>query len=258
MHIPARSVDLYGAFSAGNAAQQTGSAVDGGLLTLLLGIVSDGIWVVDPLGRTELANDRMAELLAVTPARLARGGLDDLLDPEAARMARERMELRAAGISQEYEMDVTRRDGATRRFHVVAAPRFDGNDRYAGSIAVCSDVTERADLDSLLDGARQPASITLDSTGSSVSDRIMRHLGTTVLPHTRVRSSSDPHVRALSEREFEIVDMLVDGDRVPAIAKKLFLSQSTVRNHLSAVFHKFDVSGQQELITLLRREPSHR
>lgn len=58
--------------------------------------------------------------------------------------------------------------------------------------------------------------------------------------------------RPLSSREIDIVGRLLAGDRVPAIAKALFLSQSTVRNHLSAVFGKFGVNSQQELIDLLR------
>lgn len=56
----------------------------------------------------------------------------------------------------------------------------------------------------------------------------------------------------LTTRETDIVCRLMDGDRVPAIAKALFLSQSTVRNHLSNVFHKLGVGSQQELIDLIR------
>lgn len=60
----------------------------------------------------------------------------------------------------------------------------------------------------------------------------------------------------LSSRELEIVARLVSGDRVPAIAQALFLSQSTVRNHLSSVFGKLGVTSQQELIDLYRALPS--
>ena len=60
--------------------------------------------------------------------------------------------------------------------------------------------------------------------------------------------------RPLSSRELDVVGRLLAGDRVPAIAKALFLSQSTVRNHLSAVFGKFGVKSQQELIDLLREK----
>jgi DNA-binding CsgD family transcriptional regulator len=56
----------------------------------------------------------------------------------------------------------------------------------------------------------------------------------------------------LSDRELEVVRQLLAGDRVPAIARSLFLSQSTVRNYLSSVFRKLGVGSQQELLDLLR------
>lgn len=66
-----------------------------------------------------------------------------------------------------------------------------------------------------------------------------------------------PGTRALSSREIDIVARLLAGDRVPAIAKGMFLSPSTVRNHLSRAFRKLGVTSQQELIDLFR-ESAHR
>jgi DNA-binding CsgD family transcriptional regulator len=66
------------------------------------------------------------------------------------------------------------------------------------------------------------------------------------------RNRTVPGLSRLSGRELEIVTRLMEGDRVPAIAEALFLSPSTVRNHLSAVFRKLRVRSQQELIRLLR------
>jgi len=63
---------------------------------------------------------------------------------------------------------------------------------------------------------------------------------------------TDAALGRLSSRELEITVRLLHGDRVPAIARALFLSPSTVRNHLSSVFHKLGVGSQQELIHLLR------
>lgn len=65
-----------------------------------------------------------------------------------------------------------------------------------------------------------------------------------------------PGAEQLSSRELEIIARLVSGDRVPAIAQGLFLSQSTVRNHLSSAFRKLGVASQQELIDLYRSLPS--
>jgi PAS domain S-box-containing protein len=52
----------------------------------------------------------------------------------------------------------------------------------------------------------------------------------------------------LTKRELEIVHRLVSGDRVRAIADALFVSPSTVRNHLSKVYRKFGVNSQQQLV----------
>ena len=56
----------------------------------------------------------------------------------------------------------------------------------------------------------------------------------------------------LSAREQEIVSRILNGDRVPAIARALYLGQSTVRNHLTAVYRKLRVNSQQELIDLYK------
>jgi DNA-binding CsgD family transcriptional regulator len=60
-----------------------------------------------------------------------------------------------------------------------------------------------------------------------------------------------PGLSELSSRELEVLTRLLAGHRVPAIAGALFISQSTVRNHLSSVFKKLGVESQQELIDLL-------
>lgn len=60
----------------------------------------------------------------------------------------------------------------------------------------------------------------------------------------------------LSSRELEIVARLVSGDRVPAIAQALYLSQATIRNHLSNAYRKLRVTSQQELIDLYRAQSS--
>ncbi|HLX89524.1 MAG TPA: helix-turn-helix transcriptional regulator [Acidimicrobiales bacterium] len=56
----------------------------------------------------------------------------------------------------------------------------------------------------------------------------------------------------LSSRQLDILARLAAGERAPAIAKAMHLSQSTVRNHLSALFRKFAVHSQAELLELLR------
>jgi len=61
-----------------------------------------------------------------------------------------------------------------------------------------------------------------------------------------------PATAELSPRQWEIASRLVQGDRVATIATEMYLSQSTVRNHLSAIFQKFGVHSQPELLALWR------
>jgi DNA-binding CsgD family transcriptional regulator/PAS domain-containing protein len=62
-----------------------------------------------------------------------------------------------------------------------------------------------------------------------------------------------PQLDELSARQWEVLHRLLEGERVATIATRLFVSRSTVRNHLATIFGKFGVHSQGELIELLRR-----
>lgn len=60
----------------------------------------------------------------------------------------------------------------------------------------------------------------------------------------------------LSARQTEVVARLIAGERVPDIAQSMYLSPSTVRNHLVAIYRKFGVHSQAELLAVLLRASS--
>ncbi|MGZ4608671.1 MAG: LuxR C-terminal-related transcriptional regulator [Actinomycetes bacterium] len=62
-----------------------------------------------------------------------------------------------------------------------------------------------------------------------------------------------PELATLTSREWETLSLLAEGGRVPSIAATLGLSQSTVRNHLSAIFRKVNVGSQAELLARLQQ-----
>jgi PAS domain S-box-containing protein len=64
-------------------------------------------------------------------------------------------------------------------------------------------------------------------------------------------SWTDPALAGLSQRQAEILRRIVRRERVPAIARDLFISQSTVRNHLAAIYRRLDVHSQAELLARL-------
>lgn len=57
----------------------------------------------------------------------------------------------------------------------------------------------------------------------------------------------------LTGRQAEIVARLIAGERPAEIARSMFLSAATVRNHLSAIYRKFGVHSQTELLAALLR-----
>lgn len=62
-----------------------------------------------------------------------------------------------------------------------------------------------------------------------------------------------PLATELSARQWEVVTRLVLGERVATIAAGMYLSQSTARNHLSAIFRKVGAHSQREFLVLWHR-----
>jgi DNA-binding NarL/FixJ family response regulator len=59
-----------------------------------------------------------------------------------------------------------------------------------------------------------------------------------------------PKVAELTTRQWDIVTRLVKGESAQTIARELFLSPSTVRNHLSAIYRKLGIHSQVELVRM--------
>lgn len=53
----------------------------------------------------------------------------------------------------------------------------------------------------------------------------------------------------LSEREAEILDLILRGKNVPAIAEALFISQNTVRSHIKRIYRATGIHTRQDLIS---------
>lgn len=55
----------------------------------------------------------------------------------------------------------------------------------------------------------------------------------------------------LSARQSEVLDLLVHGYDVPSTAKKLFISENTVRTHMKKIYALMDVHSKQEIIDVV-------
>ena len=59
--------------------------------------------------------------------------------------------------------------------------------------------------------------------------------------------------RQLSERQAEVLLLLAHGYDIPTIAKKLFVSENTVRTHTKKIYAALDVHSKQEIIELANK-----
>ena len=63
-----------------------------------------------------------------------------------------------------------------------------------------------------------------------------------------------PGLSELFARQEDVLNRLLRGERTATIARDMFISPSTVRNHLSDIFKKMDVHSQGELLERLRAD----
>ena len=66
------------------------------------------------------------------------------------------------------------------------------------------------------------------------------------------RPADDEDLAALTEREREILGLVAGGANNQAIADQLFISEKTVRNHLTAIFDKIGVTSRSQAIVFAR------
>jgi DNA-binding NarL/FixJ family response regulator len=63
---------------------------------------------------------------------------------------------------------------------------------------------------------------------------------------------------ALSAREWEILELLAGGASTSEMADRLFLSQVTVRRHISSILGKLGVSSREDAVKLVRGDEQDR
>ena len=186
-------------------------------LTQALETLNAGLLVRTASRQIIFANERLLEWLGYTPAEL--DGQDILLCiPEELReSAAEEMQRMIAGDERPLVGAMQRKNGRT--FPIVTCPHvMRRGDEIQSVIAVIIDLGE-------IQTARR-----ISPDGSAgLANSLARIAG-----------------------EREILAELVGGLRVPAIAKKLFISPHTVRNHLKSMYRKLGVTDQAALIDRVR------
>lgn len=90
-----------------------------------------------------------------------------------------------------------------------------------------------------------------DTPAAQLADAVRRvHAGLRVVDPQLATDSLVAGESPLTQRETEVLQAARDGSSVAAIAAKLFLSEGTVRNHLSAAIGKTGASNRTEAVLI--------
>ncbi|HEX8648458.1 MAG TPA: PAS domain S-box protein [Thermoleophilaceae bacterium] len=103
----------------------------------------EGVWIIDADGRTTFVNDAMARMLGAERDAIVGRPVRDFVPAPNRQALDEALERRRQGVTERYELILTRRDGDELITEVSATPIFDDAGRHAGSMAVIADVTDR-------------------------------------------------------------------------------------------------------------------
>lgn len=71
---------------------------------------------------------------------------------------------------------------------------------------------------------------------------------------TRPRGPAAPLFPELTNREREVLELIAQGENNASIARRLFLSPKTIRNHVSNIFSKLQVADRAQAIVRARKE----
>ncbi len=111
---------------------------------------TEGIWQVDAEHRTVFVNARMTEMLGCTEADMLGRSVLDFTDDEGRGIAVASMERRRAGLREQLDFKLRRPDGTSFWVLMSTGPILDAEGRYAGALAMVSDMTSRREAEAAL------------------------------------------------------------------------------------------------------------
>lgn len=111
---------------------------------------NEGIWTIDAKGITTFVNARMAEMMGFNVDEMVGKPLLSFLDREGQEIIKKKLERRRKGVREVYEFHLLRRDGSDLWVLMGTSPLTDKDGRYAGSLAMITDINKRKDAENEL------------------------------------------------------------------------------------------------------------
>ncbi len=110
----------------------------------------EGIWMIDTEGNTTFANQKMAEMLGFSVGDMLGVSFFNFMDEDGKAIADANLERRRQGINEQHDFKFRRKDGANLWAILETNPILDRDGRYAGALAMITDITERKQIEDTL------------------------------------------------------------------------------------------------------------
>jgi two-component system nitrate/nitrite response regulator NarL len=197
-------------------------------------------------------------VLVADSSRAARAGLRIALETAACRVCGEAADASAAIETAIRERpDVCLLETSLPGNGIAAAAAVKAN-LPDTSVVMFGEAPSDADLFAALE-AGASGYLTKDIDPDRLAVALLRvRSGETALSRTLVtrlveefRRRRLPRLRGLTNREFEVLELLSQGLRTGEIADRLFVARVTVRTHIAAILKKLGVADRQAAIRML-------
>ena len=103
----------------------------------------EGVWEIDADAKTSFVNPKMARMLGYSPEEMLGHALTDFMDDEGRTIAKTNIARRKQGIAEQHDFKFMRKDGAEFWGVVATNPILDAQGKYAGALAMVTDITAR-------------------------------------------------------------------------------------------------------------------
>ncbi len=194
---------------------------------------NEGIWMVDAAFCTSFVNERLTQMLGFSPQEMFGKRVDSFMPPEEIPDHAQKMQARRQGKKQAYERRFLRKDGGVVWFLVSASPFFDEQGSFAGSFAMCTDITEtkaaRQDQENLFSLTQDMfCVVTMDGFFTMLNPAWERILGWSMqeLREKPFMEFVYPDDRAATEQQMGV---LREGQRVTMFANRYRCKDGTLR-----------------------------
>jgi DNA-binding NarL/FixJ family response regulator len=134
-------------------------------------------------------------------------------------------------------LDATRRIRARRPdVGIVVLTMYAGDQQLFDALesGASAFVAKSAPADEVVNAARHAAAAPTNFSAADLAGAMRRRL--------------DPEGPRLTGREREILQLLSDGLAIPAIAKQLYISESTAKTHVSKVYEKLGAANRAQAL----------